>query len=65
MNLGRTELTCGMIRRGPGLASYSIIVAGGKSKSGLESSVEILDLISGSWRQGPKVIKRFFFMTYK
>jgi hypothetical protein len=44
---------CGMVKTGSKNHQFSVVVAGGRTTSGLLSSVEILDDLAGEWRAGP------------
>jgi len=53
MFVGRSEHSCGIIRRGNGVDVYSVIIAGGSGSTSGMDSTEVLDYVSGSWRPGP------------
>ena len=61
---GRAALACGRIKTNKNQPFFSIIVAGGKygSESHLDS-VEILDEVSGNWRNGPPLPVQLSFGT--
>ena len=50
---GRSEHSCGIVRRANGVDVYSVIVAGGSGLTQGMDSVEVLDYAFGFWRPGP------------
>ncbi len=55
LKTGRSQPSCGKIRKDNQSSEFSIIVAGGSFGGAWFSSVEILDKDSNGWREGPQL----------